>query len=122
MKTVEIKGVARKDVGKKSTKELRRNGQVPCVLYGGKDTIHYAVEAKAFQYLVDTPNVYIVKIDIDGKNYQAIMQDIQFHVVSDEIQHVDFLQKKLISQLYLCFFLLKILIFFFLLKELRVVF
>ncbi|MBI9069094.1 MAG: 50S ribosomal protein L25/general stress protein Ctc [Salinivirgaceae bacterium] len=92
MKTFDIKGVERKDVGKKSTKAVRKNEQVPCVIYGGKENIHFAVEKKAFQYLVYTPNVYIVNIDIDGKKYQAIMQDIQFHTVTDEIEHIDFFE------------------------------
>ncbi len=92
MKTFDIKGTERKSVGKKSTKELRRNQMVPCVLYGGEKNIHFAVEEKTFQYLVYTPNVYIVNLDIDGKKYQAIMQDIQFHPVSDAIEHVDFLE------------------------------
>jgi large subunit ribosomal protein L25 len=92
MKTFDIKGTERKNVGKKSTKELRRNQMVPCVLYGGEKNIHFAVEEKAFQYLVYTPNVYIVNLDIDGKKYQAVMQDLQFHPVSDTIEHIDFLE------------------------------
>lgn len=92
MKTFDIKGAERKEVGKKSTKELRNEGKVPCVLYGGENNTHFAVDAKDFQYLVYTPNVYIVNIDIDGNKSQAIMQDIQFHPVTDEIEHVDFLK------------------------------
>jgi len=91
MKTFDIKGTERKDVGKKATKELRKNELVPCVLYGNGENIHFSVEKKAFQYLIYTPNVYIVNIDIDGKSQKAIMQDVQFHAVSDEIEHVDFL-------------------------------
>lgn len=94
MKTFEIKGKERKSVGKKSTKELRKNELVPCVLYGGESNIHFSVESKAFQYLVYTPNVYVVNIDIDGKKTQALMQDIQFNSVSDAIEHVDFLEIK----------------------------
>ncbi|MDA3892890.1 MAG: 50S ribosomal protein L25/general stress protein Ctc [Salinivirgaceae bacterium] len=92
MKTFDIKGTERKEVGKKSTKELRKNGLVPCVVYGGGKNVHFAVEAKAFQYLIYTPNVYIVNVDVDGKKSQALMQDIQFHSVSDEVEHVDFLE------------------------------
>ncbi len=92
MKTFDIKGTERKSVGKKSTKELRSNELVPCVLYGGAENIHFAVEEKAFQYLIYTPNVYIVNIDIDGKVHQSLIQDIQFHPVTDSIEHIDFLE------------------------------
>ena len=92
MKTFDIKGVERKDIGKKATKALRVDELVPCVLYGGEKNVHFAVEEKAFQYLVYTPNVYIVNIDIDGKKSIALMQDIQFHPVTDKILHVDFLE------------------------------
>ena len=92
MKTFDIKGSERKSVGKKSTKELRRNLSVPCVLYGGKKTIHFSIEEKAFQYLIYTPHAYIVNVDIDGKVHKAILQDVQFHAVTDAIVHVDFLE------------------------------
>ena len=92
MKTFDIKGSERKTVGKKSTKELRKNLKVPCVLYGGKKTIHFSIEEKAFQYLVYTPHAYIINVDIDGKVHKAILQDIQFHAVTDAIVHVDFLE------------------------------
>ena len=92
MKTFDIKGEERKDIGKKATKALRVDELVPCVLYGGKKNIHFAVEEKAFQYLVYTPNVYVVNVEIDGKKSKALMQDIQFHPVTDRILHVDFLE------------------------------
>jgi len=92
MKTFDIKGSERKSVGKKATKELRVNELVPCVLYGGGKNTHFSVEAKAFQHLVYTPNVYIVNVDVDGKTTQALMQNIQFNSVSDAIEHVDFLE------------------------------
>jgi large subunit ribosomal protein L25 len=92
MKTFDIKGSERKVVGKRSTKELRSNSLVPCVLYGGENNVHFSVDEKAFQHLVYTPNVYIVNVDIDGKKSQALMQNLQFNSVSDAIEHVDFLE------------------------------
>jgi large subunit ribosomal protein L25 len=94
MKTFEIKGSLRTDVGKKSTKALRNQGLVPCVMYGGKSNIHFSVIAKDFTHLVYSPNVYLVDLDIDGKKYQATMQNLQFNSVSDDIEHVDFLEIK----------------------------
>jgi len=94
MKTFEIKGSLRTDVGKKSTKALRTQGLVPCVMYGGKSNIHFSVIAKDFTHLVYSPNVYLVDLDIDGKKYQATMQNLQFNSVTDTIEHVDFLEIK----------------------------
>ncbi|PCI01533.1 MAG: 50S ribosomal protein L25/general stress protein Ctc [Flavobacteriaceae bacterium] len=87
-----IKGSQRESVGKVSTKALRNAGQVPCVLYGGDKTVHFYAEEKAFKTLVYTPNVYTATIELDGNTYAAILQDIQFHPVSDGILHVDFYQ------------------------------
>jgi large subunit ribosomal protein L25 len=94
MKTFEIKGSLRTDVGKKSTKALRSQALVPCVMYGGKTNIHFSVIAKDFTHLVYSPNVYLVDLDIDGKKYQATMQNLQFNSVTDTIEHVDFLEIK----------------------------
>jgi len=92
MKSITIKGSQRESVGKVSTKALRNAGQVPCVLYGGDQTVHFSAEEKAFKTLVFTPNVYTATIELDGKTYAAILQDIQFHPVTDGILHVDFYQ------------------------------
>jgi len=92
MKTFDIKGKKRDSLGKKATKALRVSELVPCVLYNEKENTHFAVEEKAFQYLIYTPNVYIINIDIDGKKSQAVMQDVQFHPVTDKILHADFLE------------------------------
>jgi len=92
MKSIEIKGTLRKEVGKKSSRDLRKEGRVPCVLYGGENVIHFSVEGKAMKNLVYTPNSYIVNIGIDKKKYEGIMKSIQFHAVTDEIEHIDFLQ------------------------------
>jgi large subunit ribosomal protein L25 len=92
MKSITIKGSQRESVGKVATKALRNAGMVPCVIYGGSQPIHFAAEEKAFKSLVYTPNAHTVVIDLDGKTTNAILQDIQFHPVSDRINHIDFFQ------------------------------
>jgi large subunit ribosomal protein L25 len=92
MKKVSVSGSPRENVGKKDAKRLRREGLVPCVLYGGKDQIQFAALAKAFKDVVYTPEACLVDLDIDGKKFTAILQDIQFHPVSEDILHADFLQ------------------------------
>ncbi|MCC9042039.1 50S ribosomal protein L25/general stress protein Ctc [Myroides sp. M-43] len=94
MKSITIKGSERESVGKVSTKALRNAGLVPCVLYGGTEAaVHFSAEEKAFKNLVYTPNVHTVVIELEGgKTFNAILQDIQFHPVSDEILHIDFYQ------------------------------
>ena len=92
MKSISIKGSKRESVGKVATKALRNAGMVPCVIYGGKSPIHFSAEEKAFKSLVYTPNVYTASLDVDGHKVAAILQDIQFHPVSEKILHVDFYQ------------------------------
>lgn len=92
MKSITIKGSQRESVGKVATKAVRNAGMVPCVIYGGKQPIHFAAEEKAFKSLVYTPNAHTVVIDLDGKITNAVLQDIQFHPVSDRINHIDFFQ------------------------------
>ncbi|MDV7186462.1 50S ribosomal protein L25/general stress protein Ctc [Lutibacter sp. TH_r2] len=92
MKSITIKGSQRESVGKASTKALRNAGKVPCVLYGGEKPVHFETEEISFKELVYTPNVYTAMIEVDGTKYHAILQDIQFHPVSDKILHVDFYQ------------------------------
>ncbi|PQB03137.1 50S ribosomal protein L25/general stress protein Ctc [Polaribacter filamentus] len=92
MKSITIKGSKRESVGKVATKALRNAGMVPCVIYGGKSPIHFSAEEKAFKSLVYTPNVYTASLDVDGHKIAAILQDIQFHPVSEKILHVDFYQ------------------------------
>ena len=92
MKSITINGSQRESVGKKATKALRNAGQVPCVLYGGDKPVHFSAEEKAFKKLVYTPNVYTAMIELDGQKFAAILQDIQFHPVTDRILHVDFYQ------------------------------
>ena len=92
MKSIEIKGSLRTDIGKKGSKAIRANGGVPCVLYGTKLNVNFFVATPALKPLVYTPNVYLVKIDVDGTSYDAIMKELQFHPVTDEILHIDFVQ------------------------------
>lgn len=92
MQSITIKGSQRESVGKVATKALRNAGKVPCVLYGGDKPVHFSAEEKAFKNLVYTPNVYTATIELDGQTFAAILQDIQFHPVSDKILHVDFYQ------------------------------
>jgi large subunit ribosomal protein L25 len=92
MKSITIKGQERETVGKKATKALRDAGMVPCVIYGGKQAIHFAAEEKAFKNLVYTPNAHTVVVDLAGSKTDAILQDIQFDPISDKINHIDFYQ------------------------------
>lgn len=91
MKTVQIKGEARLNVGKKDAAALRASGNVPSVLYGGEAPIHFSADKKSFNQIIYTPDAYLVDLEIAGKNYTAILKDTQFDVVSDEIIHADFL-------------------------------
>ena len=93
MKSITINGSKRESVGKKVTKALRNAGQVPCVLYGGDNQVHFSAAELAFSKLVYTPNAHTVVIELEsGEKFDAILQDIQFHPVTDRILHVDFYQ------------------------------
>jgi large subunit ribosomal protein L25 len=91
MDTINIEGVSR-SLGSKSSKEIRRAGQVPCVLYGQDANVHFSVTPKSVKPLVYTPDFKLAEIDIEGKKIRSIIKDIQFHPVTDAIQHIDFLQ------------------------------
>jgi len=93
MKSITINGSQRESVGKKATKALRNAGQVPCVLYGGDKAVHFSAHELVFSKLVYTPNAHTVVIALEsGETYNAVLQDIQFHPVTDKILHVDFYQ------------------------------
>ncbi len=93
MKSVSINGIARVDLGKKFAKQLRKQENVPCVIYGGKEEpIHFYAHTNEFRSIVYTPNVYLIEIKIEDKVCKAIMGDIQFHPVTDKILHIDFLR------------------------------
>lgn len=93
MKTTEILGYFREDTGKASTKKIRREGNVPCVLYGGEgNPIHFHAPMFLFREVLYTPNAYIVTLNIEGNERKCILQDVQFHPVSEVILHADFLE------------------------------
>ena len=92
MKSITIKGSQRESVGKVATKALRNAGMVPCVIYGGSQPVHFAAEEKAFKNLVYTPNAHTVVVELKDKSANVILQDIQFHPVSDKILHIDFFE------------------------------
>lgn len=93
MQSITIKGSKRESVGKKASKALRNAEMVPCVLYGGESPVHFMAEEKSFKPLVYTPNAHTVVIELkEGQSFEAVMQDIQFHPVTDKILHVDFYQ------------------------------
>ena len=93
MKSITIKGSQRESVGKVSTKALRNAGKVPCVLYGGEKPLHFSADELSFKKLVYTSNAYTAVIELDGgETFKAVLQDIQFHPVTDRILHIDFYQ------------------------------
>jgi large subunit ribosomal protein L25 len=92
MKTTVVKGIVRTELGKKNSKGLRKQDNVPCVMYGGEEVVHFYTHENAVRQIIYTPEVYVVEIDLDGKKYQAVLKDIQFHPVSDKILHLDFVQ------------------------------
>lgn len=92
MKSITIQGTKRENVGKKSTKALRDAELVPCVVYGGKETLNFSTEEKSFKNLVYTPEAHTVAIEVDGQTIPAVLQDIQFHPITDKILHADFYQ------------------------------
>lgn len=92
MKTVSLSGSLRGNVGKKDAKKARKEGMVPCVLYGGKEQIHFTMEERAFKPIIFTPDANLVKLEIEGKVYDVILQDVQYHPVTDSLLHADFLE------------------------------
>ena len=92
MKTFELSGEVRENLGKKATKAVRVSENIPCVLYGGKDNVHFTVSASAVRKLIYTPEVYGVELTIGKNKTKAIMKELQFHAVTDKVQHIDFLE------------------------------
>lgn len=92
MKTVSLSGSLRENVGKKDAKALRRAEMVPCVMYGaGEEQVQFATEAKNFKKILFTPECYVVNFNINGKSYNTILQEVQYHPVTDVVLHADFL-------------------------------
>ncbi|GMT45209.1 MAG: 50S ribosomal protein L25 [bacterium] len=92
MKTVSLSGSLRENVGKKDAKKQRKEGRVPCVIYGGKDQKHFSLDQKDFKKIIFTPEVFIIKIELGGETFETILQDIQYHPVTDIVLHADFLE------------------------------
>ena len=97
MKQIAINGTVRTDLGKKATKEVRKAGNVPCVIYGEKKdengapvAVHFTVSEKEINKLIYTPHIYLVDINIDGVDHKAVLKEVQFHPVKDNVLHVDF--------------------------------
>lgn len=92
MKTITIEGQLRSDFGKKATRLLRSEEQVPCVIYGGAETVSFSAPAKQFKNLVYTPDFQLADVKIGSKSYKCVLKDLQFDVVTDELAHIDFLE------------------------------
>ena len=92
MKTIEIKGSLRTELGKKSSKQIRKTDNVPCVIYGKEQNIHFHAHELAFKTLIYTHEAHLVELNLDGKITKTVMKDIQFHPVSDRVLHVDFME------------------------------
>ncbi|TWP24042.1 50S ribosomal protein L25/general stress protein Ctc [Apibacter muscae] len=90
MKSITIQGEKRESVGKKSSQALRNAEKVPCVVYGEKEVLHFSADEKSFKNLVYTPEAHTVTLEVDGRKIDAILQDVQFHPVTDRIIHADF--------------------------------
>ena len=92
MKSVEIQGTPRTELGSKYAQAERKAGNVPCVIYGGETPVHFSAPILAFKTLVYTPEAKTATITVDGKTVEAVIQDMQFHPVTDALMHIDFIQ------------------------------
>jgi large subunit ribosomal protein L25 len=92
MKSIEIKGSFRTELGKKSSKQIRKAGSVPCVIYGKEQNIHFHATELAFKNLIYTPEAHLVDLNIDNKLFKVVLKDVQYHPVSDKILHADFIE------------------------------
>jgi len=92
MKSVSMSGSLRGNVGKKDAKAQRSQGLVPCVMYGGKKQFTFVVDEKQFKDIIYTPEVKYAELEIEGQKYNAIIQDSQYHPITDALMHVDFLE------------------------------
>jgi len=92
MKTVSMSGSLRENVGKKDARKTRLEGKVPCVLYGGSEQLHFSIPEKDFKDIIFTPEVCFIDLNVDGKEFKASLKDVQYHPVTDNIYHVDFLE------------------------------
>lgn len=92
MKTLEIKGITREGLGKRASQKIRKQGNVPCVVYGAGGNVHFYAHENSFLDLVYTHETHLVNLSIEGREIKSVMKDIQFHPVTDKIIHVDFVE------------------------------
>jgi large subunit ribosomal protein L25 len=92
MKTIEIKGTLRKELGKKDSKQLRKSGSVPCVMYLKENNVHFYAHENSFRNLIYTHEAHLVKLVLDSQEYNAVLHAMQFHPVTDRLIHADFVQ------------------------------
>ena len=92
MKTITISAERRSELGKKSTRDLRKIDHVPCVMYGGAEVVHFHAHENDFRQVVYTPSAYIIEIDLGGQKHKAVLQELQFHPVTDKLIHMDFVE------------------------------
>ncbi|MDP4222487.1 MAG: 50S ribosomal protein L25/general stress protein Ctc [Bacteroidota bacterium] len=92
MKTLEINGSLRSELGKKSSKNIRKEGNVPCVIYKKDHNIHFFAHENSFKNLIYTPDAHIVNLNLDGETHKVVLQDVQFHPVTDKVIHADFVE------------------------------
>lgn len=90
MQTIELNGQPRAASGKKENNILKRDGRIPCIIYGGGENIHFSVCAKEVKSIIYTPNSYIIHLNIDGKTETVVMREVQYHPVYEQILHIDF--------------------------------
>ena len=90
MDVISIKSQNRVIAGKKEAKRVRRNGEIPCVLYGEGENLHFSVRPNEVKHLIYTPDFKLAEIEVDGTTHKCFIKDIQFHPVTDEVQHIDF--------------------------------
>jgi|688.fasta_scaffold546968_1 large subunit ribosomal protein L25 len=94
MKTLELKGKKRENIGKRGSKDLRIAEMIPCIIYGGASPVHFSAELAELKNFIYSPEVYFANIDIDGTTYKGVMKEVQFHPVTDDLHHVDFFEVK----------------------------
>ncbi|RAJ87385.1 large subunit ribosomal protein L25 [Chitinophaga dinghuensis] len=92
MRTITIEGQLRSEFGKKATRAIRSEEKVPCVIYGGAETVNFSAPAKDFKTLIYTPDFQIAEVKLGAKTYKCVVKDLQFDVVTDELAHIDFME------------------------------
>lgn len=92
MKTIQISVEKRTELGKKSTRDLRKADHVPCVMYGGGEVLHFHAHENDFRHIVYTPTAFVVELNLGGEVHKAVMQELQFHPVTDKLYHIDFVE------------------------------